>query len=177
MKFDKAVKLSVWFIVMCLASVVIYRLMWDENFDAAHIGGIAVVGGLAMLFVVLDRVQEFTAGTKGISAKLENKLEKLNSEISDIHNFMLKGIDRDSSEVLRSIKKGRVPKPNTSEEKDLLKFRLRVLREKAYILRDESKCGSVSDAVKNFENVADCFVITELGEEHIRHASIEAIEK
>ena len=113
---------------------------------------------------VIERVKEFTAGSKGISAKLS----ALNTEVSNFYNFMLKGIDKDSSGVLEQIENQKIPKPTKEEEKSKMKSRLRVLREKAYILRDESKCKSISDAVNNSTGIANCFVVTQLGEEHLK---------
>ena len=163
------VKLTIIAILSISAVVILYRIATDETVTMTLVTGVVFIGALLLLTAVSDRLKEFSASSKGISASLS----KLDKEIIEIQDLLLSGIDKDTSAVLAKLKESQLESPISESDRNELKFRLRVLREKAFLIRDETKCKSISNAVKKEGNISHCFIITELGLAHLRKLTID----
>jgi hypothetical protein len=121
---------------------------------------------LALLILALlsDKLKEFTASIKGVSAKLEG-VEK---GVADIKDFFYGAIDNDALVTLKSISENKLQSPDSEEERENLKLQLRTLRYTGFILREENKCKSISKAVKQGGNISQCFKPTKLAEQYLK---------
>jgi len=163
------IKLYVIIIISIVAIAFLYRILVDETVSSATMTGLIIVLTLLFLTLLSDKITEFSAGIKGVSAKLEG-VEK---GVADIKDFFYGAIDEGASETLKLINENKLQSPNSEEEQGSLKFRLRTLRQTGFVLRDETKCKSISKAVKQGGNISNCFILTRLAKDYLQKLAKE----
>ena len=123
---------------------------------------LVVVLALGLLVVLSKRLIEFSAGISGVNAKLRG----MNEDMKSLRTFMYGSVDSGALETLAAIKRGNLEASN--ENHDKLKFHLRTLRSTGLVVRDESKCISVSSAVKGGGNISPMFTVTPNGDAYLK---------
>ena len=66
------IKLYVIIIISIAAIAFLYRILADETVSSATMTGLIIVLALLFLTLLSDRITEFSAGIKDVSAKLED---------------------------------------------------------------------------------------------------------
>ncbi|MDT4969013.1 MAG: hypothetical protein QOJ64_3750 [Acidobacteriota bacterium] len=144
--------------LLVAAVAFMYRIVTDAQVSSMAVAGLIAVSALAIITLLSGRLTEFSAGSKGVSAKLS----QLDKNVSEIKTFLFGSIDDDSLATLQTLSAGQLSSPDKPDERNELKSRLRTLRKTSLILRDETKCDSISDAVKMGGNISHCFKLTRM---------------
>jgi len=149
-------------IVSLVVGVLAYRVVVDESPGTSTLTALVVVLALGLLVVLSKRLIEFSAGISGVNAKLRG----MNDDMKSLRTFMYGSVDSEALKTLAAIKRGNLE--TSSDDRDKLKFHIRTLRSTGLVVRDESKCSSVSSAVKGGGNISSMFIVTPNGDAYLK---------
>ena len=146
-------------VLLVAASTLLYRIAVDGELSVIAVTGLVLILALALFAVLSNRSVGFSAEMGGVNAELS----KLHQEVSEIKAFLYGAIDDTAANTLKSLREGNLVCPASDVLRDQLKFQLRTLRGAGLLVRDSSKCRSISDAVRQGGNISTYFSVTPLG--------------